>query len=101
MLSDNTQTYADWHDRRYNRLKLMIPEANKWGIGAGIASGAIASPLTYAGLGLIPYLKKKRAVRLIAGLLAGAGAGVGTAHLVGKHKLLHDWKELNERRGLI
>ncbi len=73
--------------RRYEHLDKMSPavdKANYLGIGLGALAGVGGAGLTYAGLGLIPAMKKKRVLRAIAALLAGLPVGYYTADRAAK-----------------
>ena len=54
--------------------------------GMGTAAGALGYLGSYAGLGFIPYMKRNKALRVLASALIGAGAG--TAVGFGTHKYL-------------
>lgn len=82
------------HDVRgfkYKDLNKMVDEANKYNWLAGGVAGLGGAGLTYAGLGLIPKLKNKRAVRLLAGLMVGVPTGITAAHLTGKSRFDKAW----------
>ena len=64
--------------RRHARLNAMSPlidKANNFGIGIGALAGVGGAGLTYAGLGFIPSLKRKRILRAI--MAAAAGLPIG------------------------
>ena len=67
------KAYKGWVD------KAKVPTA----LAAGVA-GLGAAGLTYAGLGMIPALKKKRMARLLAGLAVGIPTGAVAGHYTGK-----------------
>lgn len=82
------------HDVRsfkYKDLNKMVDEANRYNWLAGGVAGLGGVGLTYAGLGLIPKLKNKRAVRLLAGLMVGVPTGITAAHLTGKSRFDKAW----------
>lgn len=54
-----------------------ITRYKDWKRLAGIGAASLAGAgLTYGGLGLVPGLKNKKALRLLVGLAAGSGAGL-------------------------
>lgn len=67
------RAYKGWVD------KAKVPTALAAG-GAGLG----AAGLTYAGLGMIPALKKRRMARLLAGLAVGIPTGAVAGHYTGK-----------------
>ena len=73
----------------YNSLVKRVTEANRYNWLVGSASGLSGAGLTYAGLGLIPKLRNKRGVRLLASALIGVPTGVTAAHLTGKYRFNH------------
>lgn len=67
------KAYSGWVN------KAKVPTALAAG-GAGLG----AAGLTYAGLGMIPALKKKRLARILASLAVGVPAGAVAGHYTGK-----------------
>lgn len=57
--------------------------ANRTGLIGGGAIGAGVGGATYAGLGLIPALKKKKLVRAMIALLTGGAAGLYAGNRIG------------------
>ena len=54
---------------------------------AGGSAAAAGGGLTYAGLGLIPAIRKRKLLRALTSVLAGAGAGALAGHYMGKYDL--------------
>ena len=73
----------------YSRLAKQVAEANRYNWLVGSASGLGGAGLTYAGLSLIPKLKNRRGVRLLASALVGVPTGIASAHLSGKYRFNH------------
>lgn len=76
---------ADDRQATKESLKPYLTKANLEGAVAGVSSGALAGGLTYAGLGLLPGLRKKRLVRAILALTAGVPVGLYTGHHAGRY----------------
>lgn len=57
----------------------IVHDANLEGAILGGMAGLAGGGLTYAGLGLIPQLKKRKGLRLLAGIMAGLPLGIYTA----------------------
>lgn len=57
--------------------------------GIGLGAGGLGYMSAYSGLGLSPWFKKHKAVRLLTSLLAGAGAGVTAGLLTNKYLTRH------------
>lgn len=54
--------------------------------GTGLAAGSLGYIGAYSGLGLIPYMKQRKALRFLSSLLLGAGTGTAAGLLT--HKFL-------------
>ena len=63
------------------------------GTALGIPAGLLAGAGTYGALSLIPGLKKRRGVKLLAALLAGGGAGVAAGIPAGRALRDLYWKD--------
>ena len=57
--------------------------------GIGLGAGGLGYMSAYSGLGLIPWMKQHKGVRILASLLTGAGAGTAAGILTNKYLTRH------------
>ena len=75
----NNQGTANMLDGNWNKLKNYLVKNRSWALPT--AAGVGTTGLSYAGLGLIPAMRRNTALRLLASGAIGAAAAGGAYYL--------------------